>query len=305
MKYILLAFCISFSMVASGQQKQTVTYTEGLQMDLYVPDNRPEAIVLFVHGGGFSGGTRADGDAFCRNVLDLNDGEGPVYAAITMSYRLLMTGRGFSCDIPAAEKKQVFLEAGRDISKAVAWILENGRKYGLDTDRIILAGSSAGAEAVLHAAFWDETLFDEEGSSIIPDDFRYSGLISMAGALTDLELITPANAIPSLLFHGTCDPLVPYASAPHHYCDSGEPGYLMLHGSASIADRLENLGANYSLVAECGAGHEWAGLPTDEYFKRVRFFLKGLLPNATEFSYREVISGEVNCDYPDNGECRG
>jgi hypothetical protein len=109
-------------------------------------------------------------------------------------------------------------------------------------DKIILAGSSAGAEAVLHAAYWTANdLIDLPEQPALPEDFKYGGVISMAGALVDTNLITKENAIPTLLFHGTCDNLVPFGTAPHHYCDESDKGYLMLHGANSIAKRLHHL----------------------------------------------------------------
>jgi predicted esterase len=63
---------------------------------------------------------------------------------------------------------------------------------------------------VLHAAFWPET------QQALPADFKYGGLISMAGAIFDLALINEQSAMPIQLFHGSCDNLVPYGSAPHH-----------------------------------------------------------------------------------------
>ncbi len=301
----LLTILCLLSLTVFSQDPVTVNYYDDLQMDIYLPEDTPDAIVLFVHGGGFSGGSRQNGAVFCRNIMRMNKERGTSYAAITMSYRLLMTGRGFGCDIPAEEKRMVLRENGRDISRAAAWILSEGSRNGLVTDKIILAGSSAGAEGILHAAYWDQTRIDDNGTAILPDEFSYAGIISMAGALIDLNLISKENALPSLFFHGTCDNLVPYASAPHHYCDESEPGYLMLHGSASIADRLAALGANYMLVSECGGGHEWAGKPKDEVFGKVETFLSVLLPNASEFMVKEVISGEVDCDYPDGGVCAG
>lgn len=304
MPKLIMLLCL-LSLTGFSQDPVTVNYHDNLKMDIYLPDESPDAIVLFVHGGGFSGGKRENGAVFCQNIMRMNKEEGTNYAAITMSYRLLMTGRGFGCEIPSAEKKMVFREIGRDISHATAWILSEGPQNGLTTDNIILAGSSAGAEGILHAAYWKETRVEKNGAEILPESFSYSGIISMAGALFDLDLITRENALPSLFFHGTCDNLVPYASAAHHYCAKSEPGSLMLHGSASITNRLGEVGANYVLVSECGGGHEWAGKPKDEEFGKVRFFLSTLLPNATEFTYKEVIAGEVDCSYPDGGVCAG
>lgn len=302
-KHFIPAIFLLFPLALMSQEVRTVTYHDNLQMDIYLPDGRADGIVLFVHGGGFSGGKREDGDKFCRNILEMNKNSDVNYAAITMSYRLLQKDKGFGCDVSSAQKKKVFLESGRDIAYAADWILKNGAEYGLPSDRIILAGSSAGAEAVLHAAYWEETRKTDAGERILPAGFHYSAVISMAGALFDLSLITRENMLPTLLLHGTCDNLVPYASAPHHYCDESESGYLMLHGSGSIADRLSSLNANYMLVSECGGGHEWAGKPQDEEFSKVRLFLSGMLAHARSFSYEEVIPGEANCNYPDLGIC--
>jgi acetyl esterase/lipase len=286
---ILLLITCFFPVAGQAQEFTTVTYYSDLDMDIYIPRGEIKGIVLYVHGGGFSGGSRRDGITFCENVTELN------YAAITMSYRLLMAGKGFGCDVPAEEKRRVFLEAGRDISRATAWILKNRDLYDLPVENIILAGSSAGAEAVLHAAYWDKTRLNAKGENILPPDFTYQGVISMAGALIDSKLITKESAIPTQLFHGTCDPLVPYATAPHHYCEETEPGYLMLHGSSTLANRLKELKQPYSLITECGGGHEWAGEPLDNYFQYVANFLAGEFPI-------EVIEGEVECDY---GEVEG
>jgi para-nitrobenzyl esterase len=292
MKYTftLLLLCC-FQLAASGQEFTTVSYHSDLDMDIYVPQGEISGIILFVHGGGFGGGNRRSGEVFCKNSADAN------FAAITMSYRLLMAGRGFGCDIPAEEKKNVFLEAGRDISRATAWILENSEDYGLTSDKIILAGSSAGAEAILHAAYWEDTKMTDEGERLLPEDFEYAGVISMAGALFDISLITEENALPTLLFHGTCDPLVPYGTAPHHYCDPEEPGYIILHGSQSIAKRMAELNKPYSIVSECGGGHEWAGEPMDNYFSYVANFL------TSPETFEEVLPGEVDCDYEVVGVC--
>ncbi len=52
--------------------------------------------------------------------------------------------------------------------------------------------------------------------------FRY------AGAVVNANYITKDNAIPAVLFHGTEDDLVPFGTAPHHFCDPSKPGYIIL-----------------------------------------------------------------------------
>lgn len=284
MRHLLfLLLCSLFCSLTEAQQiryldpviktvtESTATYADDLQLDLYLPDadtlaKRP--VILYVHGGGFSGGARNDDGigTFCRKLAKRG------YVAISMSYRLTMKKAGFGCDVPAADKIQTFKKAGEDISRAVAYLQQNAQQYGIDMDRIVLAGSSAGAEAVIHAAYWKDT-YIYEGDQILPKTFHYAGVISMAGALKDVNMITADNAIPTQLFHGTCDNLVPYAMAPHHYCPSDSPGYLLLYGGGSIADRLDQLDKSYYLVTACGGGHEWAGKPMSANFNDITDFL--------------------------------
>ncbi len=262
--------------VFAGLRKTTHTYTGSeeteLKLDLYLPrgdamDNRP--LLLYMHGGGFAGGRRDEPqfNQFIERLAKMG------YAVASMSYRLTMAGQSFGCDQPASNKIRTFQLAVEDIRKATNYVLKHQKEWGVDGNRIVLAGSSAGAEAVLHAAYWrDEDLLP--GSPQLPDGFRYGGVISLAGAMVDTSLITRRTAIPTQLFHGTCDNLVPYGTAPHHYCAEGDPGYLVLHGAHSIARRLENLGQPYHLVTGCGGGHEWNDQPLYRQLHLITGFLQ-------------------------------
>lgn len=85
---------------------------------------------------------------------------------------------------------------------------------------IIICGSSAGAEPVLSTVYNLPPLREDESP------IYYAGGIAMAGAITDISRITGESAIPSMFFHGTCDNVVPYGTAPHRYCQQGKEGYL-------------------------------------------------------------------------------
>jgi len=85
-----------------------------------------------------------------------------------------------------------------------------------------------------------------------------------------------------LLFHGTEDNLVPYATAPHHFCKPGEPGYLILNGSYTIAEKLQKLNVPYWLHTTCSGAHELSDKPMTEYFDVI-----------TEFCYKFVIKEET------------
>jgi para-nitrobenzyl esterase len=272
---------------------------EQLGLDIFyasedTTSNKP--VLLYVHGGGFSGGHR-DSE---RNIEFCTAMAKKGYIAVTMSYTLIMKGKSFGCEQPASNKISTFLSSGRDISRAVDFLIHHRLKWNIDTNKIVIAGSSAGAEAVLHAAFWQQTRQDSTGS-ILSTDFRYAGVISMAGAITDLNLITEKTAIPVQCFHGTCDNLVPYATAAHHYCPMEKPGYLVLHGAKSIADRLQFLGKPFYLFTACKGRHEWASKPMISNREEITDFLyNDVMLNQTRQIHLIYETGKEKCpgNYP-------
>lgn len=272
--------------------EETVDDTLGLDIYQAAGDaEKDRPFLLYVHGGGFAGGSRDEEGIrrFARQLARRG------YVVGSMSYRLTMKGKSFHCDQPAPNKIRTFQLAVEDIRKATGFLIDHRDSLGIHPDRIVLAGSSAGAEAVLHAAYWrDKDLL--KASPRLPERFRYAGVISMAGAIVDVELINRKTAIPTQLFHGTCDPLVPYATAPHHYCRKKDPGYLMLDGGQRIAEHLRLEGLPYFLVTACNGGHEWAGKPMAENVEDI-----------VDFLYRDVMRGEfrqVHLVVEQPGECR-
>ncbi len=262
--FILSAF------LSEGQdfkfERKTMTYADTLGLDLFVPkkSGEPMPLLVYVHGGGFSGGKRdlPNHLNFCERFAKKG------WVTATISYHLTMKGKSFGCDQPVQNKINTFRKSAENIHQAVAFLMK--QKVNIDTTQIVIAGSSAGAEAVIQAAYWPETK-----RGILPASFKYAGVISMAGALLDINWITAETAIPTALFHGTCDNLVPYGTASHHYCRAENDGYMMLFGSASIADRLESLGKSYYLLSDCGGGHEWNEWPIrPEHVHMIEDFLE-------------------------------
>ncbi len=283
------------SIVSEFVTTETYVYAtkdgEDLALDVYLPASDPiknRFVYLFVHGGGFSGGSRDGGiiPDFCKNIARRG------YVAVSMSYRLTRKGKPskFGCDCPAGEKLQTFRSAVDDIHDATAFLIKNSVKFGLDPGKIILSGGSAGAEAVLNAAY--------EPWEVNGEPLKYAGVVSLAGAIPDTNVITAETAIPSLLFHGTCDPLVPYATAPHHYCDKNSAGYLILSGSYSIAEKLEQLNKPYWLHTTCGGSHSLAATPMTEYFDDILYFCYRFVVKGVNEQIRTVIPGDQDqCKY--------
>lgn len=267
----------------ANTQKTTHTYIHKaevpLKMDIYTPQPdtlKSKPVLLYIHGGGFAIGSRDHKShlQFCKKFASKG------YLAATMDYTLHRKGKSFGCDCPSDVKVETFLKTARDISRAVKYLLDNHKTLKIDTSRIVVAGSSAGAEAALHAVYWPKTRLDSTGI-VLSSSFRYGGVISMAGAITELRWIDGSTATPTQLFHGTCDNLVPYATASHHYCDADSKGYLTLYGPAPILEKLRNLGKGYYCVSGCFGQHEWNALPLKDYTEAI-----------TDFLYHDVIRRE-------------
>ncbi len=255
---------------------------EKLEFDYYraVEAKGDLPLVICVHGGGFVTGERdSKGLIYFSKRLAARG-----YAVASVSYRLTMKDVGFGCDIKAEDKKKAIEDASSDVMRAVEHILYHDSTFEIDKRKVILLGSSAGAETVLNLAYMTDY-------SNVLKDFQFAGIVSMAGALIDINAINAENKIPTQLFHGTGDPTVPYNVAPHHYCPGNDPGYLMLYGGSAIAERLKGLGEAYYLYSITGGSHDWAGKPFNFCFNEIIDFLYNdiLYPGVKRQTERTIV----------------
>lgn len=277
----ILLLLLSFSISAQQrfidesfqlQKTETKTYAtkegEELKLDIYQPKNdtmQHRPVIIFMHGGGFAGGTRT-------NPAEVNFAETSAkkgYVAVQISYRLTRKGQSFGCDYEASGKMETFKLAAEDFMDAVSFMVKNKDEYGIDTSKIIVGGSSAGAEAVLNAVYNNRLMFQDTAKY---KNIDFAGVFSLAGAIVDARYITEENAVPGVFFHGTEDNLVPYATAPHHWCDLDQPGYIMLDGSKTITEKLKKLNTSYLLYSFEGGKHEHSGMPFDHFPEVFHFF---------------------------------
>jgi len=302
-----LFLILSLSSIAQDRYREEITdsarvetftyaYKDGksLDMDVYFPafDNQTQRpLILYMHGGGFSGGSRNEPEiqAFCKRLARYG------YVVSSISYRLTREGQetGFGCDCPAVDKQNTFNEAVEDLQDATFFMIQQRNKMGIDPQKIIVSGSSAGAETALNTAYKPPYCYDLDSGPV-----SYAGVISMAGAIPDTSRIYKESAVPSLLFHGTCDNMVPYATAPHRYCKKGEPGYFILHGSYTIAEKLKKIGTPYWLYTYCNASHEIANQPMLANFNEIIDFCYSYIVNKGK-EQKSTITKTDNkaCEY--------
>ncbi len=254
-----------------AQKKETYTYAtkdnEELKFDIYYPDNFDQEksfpALVWMHGGGFSGGIR---DAHDETEL-VKTAAKKGYLGVTISYRLTRKGtkEGVGCDCPLEIKKETFYKASEDYLDAVSFLLKNQVKFKLDQNKIIAGGSSAGAEGILNAIYMKNEWFGKKFQNI-----NFAGLFSLAGAAVKEAVLDNQNTIPAVFFHGAKDNVVPYETAPHHFCDKIKPGFMILKGSKTLANFYKENQKSYFLFTSNNGQHEISNIPfayLDEVFK--------------------------------------
>src|SRR3954451_17616486 len=195
------------------------------KLDLYLPRRArdPMPVALLFHGGGWVSGNK---DEIALDVLPyLAMG----FAVANVDYRLARVATA-----PAAVE---------DSRCALRWVIRHAKQYGLDVDRLILVGSSAGAHLALMDALAPTTAgFD----TLCPGDepLKVAAVLNFFGIIDVGGLLAPPNARdfaigwigkasdpaalarrvspityvrkgapPIFTAHGEADPVVPFAQA--------------------------------------------------------------------------------------------
>lgn len=156
------------------------------KLDLYLPRDRrgapgPAPLLLFVPGGGFTGGDKArPGEPFHGNVGRWAAERGAV--AAVMNYRL-------APDHP-------FPAGAEDVSEAAAWLRVHAGELGGDPGRLILMGHSAGASHVADCLVDDALRPDGLAAAVL-----VSGVYQPAAA--------PVSAGRAAYYAGPAEPALP------------------------------------------------------------------------------------------------
>ena len=236
-----------------------------LVMDIYQPEgdvvtNRP--VVVVAHGGFFIGGANDGSDVvpLCQDLARMG------YVAASISYRLgIENFLNLESSIQEAAIRGV-----QDAKAAVRYLRKThaieGNNWGIDPERIVVGGSSAGGFIALHTAYVDD--LSEVPSSV---DFNANGLsggiegdsgspgyssevlsiFSISGAIGDVEWISEGNT-PVVSTHGTNDGTVPFGTG---YVQLSGINVTIVDGSQIVHNRTDLLGIDNCLHVFPGAGH--------------------------------------------------
>lgn len=199
-----------------------------LKLDLYQPSGdtvTPRPAIVEVHGGGFSGGDKADEG----NVVDPLVRHG--FVVVSINYRLLSSGcTGSNLTAECLNAAQAGIN---DAQAAVRWLRANATTYRIDTNRISIEGFSAGAIIATGVG----VAWEQPGTSGNPGySSKVAAWVSISGGLPGGELVKAGDP-PGYLFSGTADTTVPY------------------QWSVDTAHALDQAGGIAVLYTEQGVGH--------------------------------------------------
>lgn len=188
--------------------------------------------------------------------------------------------------VHGSQPKYAIPEIVQDIDRAVRWIHAHAAEYGVDPNRLGIAGGSAGGHLSLmqgsHGHAGDPAAkdpIDRESSRVQavacffpPTDFLNYGSAGVdAMHYEPLKPFRGAFAIPSQ------DPAVITSTlrseSPLYAATKDMPPTLIIHGNADslvpiqqselFMSRLQELGVDHRLVVKEGKGHGWPGLEKD------------------------------------------
>jgi acetyl esterase/lipase len=223
-----------------------------LLMDLFIPtrrDRAPIPAVLWIHGGGWELGDK-NAHANAEFVADVG------FVAATLSYRLSGTA-----PFPAAVE---------DCKCAIRFLRANASKYGIDPERIGVAGSSAGGHLAELVATADASAGLEGHGGWQGISSRVQAAVSYFGP-SDLTAKFPSDTVPVIVkFLGGAPSEKPdlyRRASPILYVSQDDPPLLLVHGkqddgvpfdqSARMALAYRRLHLPVQLIAVKNAGHDF------------------------------------------------
>lgn len=266
---------------ASGLKRLTVKYAliggfRPLELDLYLPEGVPAGrllpVVIWVHGGGYAGGSRRDFTPWLEKAGLIQKVLAAGFAFVSLDYRL-----GFEASFPAAI---------HDGNSALRWLAHHANKLGLDANRFALWGESAGGHlASLVALTQGDPFFEGDNGVARGVNYKIAALCDWYGAADLNTIVRPMDgtdeSLPELFrfppeyfnlgAQRWQDRELRRQASPVEYVSGSMPPTLRVQGSADqmvpysqsveFYDAALQAGGSCELVTVEGGDHAWFGLP--------------------------------------------
>ena len=227
------------------------------KLDLYFPSGdfrSNRSAVEFIHGGGFTGGDKAE------------------YRSASVSADLCRAGYVVvSCNyvLGPKDKPGVWPQNIADCRNAVRWVRAHAKELGVNPDKIAVAGGSAGGYLALMVGLSDDKT-GPGGDPTAKHSAKVSAVIDMYGVVSFAK--RGKGEVP-----GT-SPAEQAAYLPESQCDAQDPAVLILHGTADttvdiaqsddMAKALRSAKTPYEYIVVEGAPHTFDLHPKGKGWKR-------------------------------------
>ena len=228
------------------------------KLDVYLPSGltAPNPVVIYIHGGGWVGGTKEGAMPQLLPYMEMG------WTVVNVEYRLARVSLA-----PAAVE---------DCRCALRWVYRNAEQYKFDTSKIVVTGHSAGGHLSLTTGLLPASAgLDRECpgreelkvaavinwfgitdvNDLLDGPNMQAYAVAWLGSLPDREevarRVSPLNYVrpdlpPILTIHGDADTVVPYSQATRMQAElekAGVPHQLITipggkHGGFSRADNL-------------------------------------------------------------------
>lgn len=274
-----------------------------LLMDVYTPENdtlQKRPLIIFVHGGSFTSGDRLDQRMDLKAQYFTQKG----YVTANIEYRVeqIVVISPFVNFALKENWYKAMIRASHDLRAAIRYIkkdvAENGNTFGIDTNNIIIYGSSAGAITMLNTVFINDTaemsydykkncaaLGGLEGNSG-NEGYTSGGIravVSCSGAMDNVDYINDNRDIAYVGFHNEIDLTVPFDVG----CFITVACHLnYFYGDKRLAIKMKDLGMNAEFYPIPTLGH-----PVDEY--ELTNTLNFILNKTTLFLYDVLCNGQT------------
>lgn len=242
------------------------------KMDVYLPAGRTTTntkAIIIVHGGGWISGDKADMNSFLPVIKQQLAG----YSIFNINYRLGA--------FPAANP---FPTQENDVKAALNFIVGKAADYKFNADKLTILGASAGAHLALLQAY-------KNASPKVKAVVDLFGPTDMAG-LYNFYATSPTNQFAlQLLMSGTptTNAALYQSSSPVSFVSAQSPPTLILHGSAdpvvpiaqstALKTQLETAGVSAKMVTYTGAGHgDWNTATFANAYQEIVSFLQSKNP---------------------------
>src|SRR5438128_6511449 len=264
MKQLLMALLVSaVSSVAAAQDSPlawaarlensyrvvpNVTYLTAsnydAKLDLYVtrtPD-KPLPTLIWIHGGGWTGGTKESYAGI------------PAYLAMGMNvvnveYRLARVAQA-----PAAVE---------DCRCALRWVIQHAKEYGVDVNKIVVSGDSAGGHLALTTGMLPASAgLDRECPG--PDNLKVAAIVNWYGISDVSELLDGPNMKAyAVQWLGSASDREQIARrvSPLTYVRAGLPPVLTIHGDADPTVPYTQSVRLHKALTDAGVANELMTIP--------------------------------------------